>query len=30
MRENPRNLDGEAWAFSTVNMNNFMDAPAPR
>ena len=28
MRENLRNLDGEAWAFSTVNMNNFMDAPA--
>ena len=28
MRENLKNLDAEAWTFSTVNMNNFMDAPA--
>ena len=28
MRESLKNLDGEHWAFSTVNMNNFMDAPA--
>ena len=28
MRENLKNLDSENWAFSTVNMNNFMDASA--
>jgi dynein heavy chain len=28
MKESLKNLDGEAWTFSTVNMNNFMDAPA--
>ena len=28
MRETLRGLDSENWCFSTVNMNNFMDAPA--
>ena len=28
MRETLRALDSENWCFSTINMNNFMDAPA--
>eukprot|EP00227_Mantoniella_beaufortii_P011774 CAMPEP_0197579874 /NCGR_PEP_ID=MMETSP1326-20131121/3768_1 /TAXON_ID=1155430 /ORGANISM="Genus nov. species nov., Strain RCC2288" /LENGTH=4505 /DNA_ID=CAMNT_0043143449 /DNA_START=243 /DNA_END=13760 /DNA_ORIENTATION=+ len=28
MRENLKQMDSEAWNFSTVNMNNFMDASA--